>query len=200
MLNNESIEKSLVLLGKRLEIEGSESFDIVVCGGSALIITGLIKKRTFTKDIDLVGLGYKDPDGKLTVRECLELPEPLEKAVKQVARDLGLEEKWLNTGPADLVRLGLPEGFAERLQTRKYGNILTVYFTGRIDQIFFKLYAAVDQGPGKHIDDLKELNPTEQELESAAKWAMTHDVSEGFRSALKDMLRKLGYDKIAERI
>ncbi len=200
MLNNRDIEKSLILLGKRLEIEGNEIFNIVVCGGSALIITGLITGRMFTKDVDLVGLGYKDLTGKLQVRECRELPKTLEKAVRQVARDLGLEDNWLNTDPTSLVRFGLPDGFTERLQLKTYGKLLNVYFTGRTDQIFFKLYAAVDQGPGKHVDDLRELSPADEEIESAAKWAMKHDVSENFRNILKDMLRKLGYDQVAERI
>jgi len=144
MLNIKSINRILFLLGERLEIEGSEPIDIIVCGGSALMITGLIKKRIFTKDIDVVGIGDKTPGGKFLVKECKNLPEPLDKVVKQVAGDLGLEEKWMNTGPTELVKFGLPEGFTDRFQFKKYSNVLTVHFIGRIDQIYFKLYAAVD--------------------------------------------------------
>ncbi len=200
VFNIKSINRALFLLGERLEIESSEPLNIIVCGGSALIITGLIKKRIFTKDIDIVGIGYKTPDRKFLVKECKNLPEPLGKVVKQVAGDLGLEEKWINTGPTELVKFGLPEGFTDRFHSRKYSNVLTVHFIGRVDQIYFKLYAAVDQGAGKHVDDLIEMNPTEIEIEGAAKWAMTHDTSEGFRQVLIDMLRKVGYGKIAERI
>jgi len=35
----------------------------------------------------------------------------------------------------------------------------------------------VDQGAGKHFDDLIALKPTSDELENAARWTMTHDVS-----------------------
>jgi hypothetical protein len=57
----------------------------------------------------------------------------------------------------------------------------------------------VDQG-GKHYQDLIALNPTAEELESAARWSMTHDVSEGYRNALKDMLIEMGYKNVADRI
>ena len=53
--------------------------------------------------------------------------------------------------------------------------MLTGHFTGRFDQIHFKLYASVDRG-GYHIEDLRALSPSHDELEAAARWAMTHDV------------------------
>ena len=58
------------------------------------------------------------------------------------------------TGPADLLKYGLPEGFKERLQTKIYGQELTVHYISRVDQIHFKVYASVDSGPGRHVDDL----------------------------------------------
>ena len=39
--------------------------------------------------------------------------------------------------------------------------------------------SAADRG-GYHIEDLRALEPTPDEIEAAARWAMTHDVSEGF--------------------
>jgi hypothetical protein len=62
---------------------------------------------------------------------------------------------------------------------------------GHYDQIHFKLYAAVDQGPGKHLDDLLSLNPTADEIERAAHWTMTHDVSESFKQNLKSLVNYL---------
>ncbi len=75
-----------------------------------------------------------------------------------------------------------------------------MHFIERLDQIHFKVYAAVDSGPGRHIDDLRTLNPTEEEIELAAKWAMTHDPSEEFCETLKDMLRRIGYESVANRV
>jgi hypothetical protein len=86
------------------------------------------------------------------------------------------------------------------LHPHTYGERLTVHFIGRLDQIHLKLYAAVDSGEGTHLDDLLSLKPDGAELESAARWAMTHDVSPGFRMILKDMLRQFGYESVANRI
>jgi len=117
---------------------------------------------------------------------------------------LALAADWLNNGPSrdagGIFQLGLPEGIASRLHSRSYGDRLTIHFIGRLDQIHLKLYAAVDSGEGTHLDDLLSLKPDDAELETAARWAMTHDVSPGFRMILKDMLRQLGYETVADRI
>lgn len=124
-------------------------------------------------------------------------------AARQVADALGLPEGWLNNGPSSgeggLYQLGLPDGLASRLVTREYGENLTVCFVGRLDQIHFKLYAAADRG-GYHVQDLKALEPTSEEMERAARWAMSHDVSEGVRGVLKSVLHQLGYEDVAERL
>ena len=93
----------------------------------------------------------------------------------------------------------MPVGFEKRLVGRRYGKYLTIYFISRLDQIHFKLYAALDRA-GYHVDDLFALKPTKQEMEMAARWVLTQDVSEGFKVILKDFLRKKGYDDIAQRI
>jgi hypothetical protein len=63
-----------------------------------------------------------------------------------------------------------------------------------LDQIHFKLYALVDQGAGKHEQDLRALTPTTEELIQAAQWTRTHDPSEGFREMLERALRYLGVE------
>lgn len=114
---------------------------------------------------------------------------------------LQLPRAWLNTGPTDLLDAGLPDGLMERVaETRPYGSKLTVIFLGRLDQICFKVYAAADAGPGRHLEDLRELNPTPAEIEMAARWVVTQDPSDGFRAMLKDMIRKIGYEQSSERI
>ncbi|HSZ15354.1 MAG TPA: hypothetical protein VK790_15070 [Solirubrobacteraceae bacterium] len=57
-----------------------------------------------------------------------------------------------------------------------------------------KLYAAVDQGGGKHLADLEALAPTHQELLDAACWSRTHDPSDGYRSVLASVLAHFGVD------
>ncbi len=194
----ENLEKALRLLAGRLDLAQAEPIRLVVCGGSALIAQGLISRTT--KDVDVVAL----MDSSRCLINPAPLPEPLMKAVKEVARDLGLAEDWLNNGPSrdegGLFQLGLPEGLENRLEARVYGPRLTVCFIGRLDQIHFKLYAAVDRWDGTHLDDLLLLEPTEAEIETAARWTMTHDISEGYRSELKKMLRQIGHESVAERI
>jgi len=197
-ITNAQLETALGLLAGRLDLAQTEPARLVVCGGSALIATGL-RKRT-TKDVDIVAL--------MNVSAHLVSPDPLPEflldAAKHVARDLGLFDNWLNNGPSSgaggLYQMGLPEGIVERLTARKYGPRLTVYFIGRLDQIHFKLYAAADQRDGTHLTDLLALNPAGAELEMAARWAMTHDVSEGFKTVLKETLRELGHESVAENI
>jgi hypothetical protein len=122
----------------------------------------------------------------------------------QVAEDLDLAETWLNNGPSrepgGLYQVGLPEGIGGRLTRRDFGERLTVYYVSRVDQIYFKVFASVDSGPGRHVDDLMELKPSPDEMEKAAIWAMTHDRSVGFRMVLVSMLRQMGFKDVAERI
>jgi len=193
-----SLDGAFKLLAGRLDLAQNEPVRLVVCGGSALIATGL-RQRT-TKDVDIVAM--------IDSGQHLASPDPLPafllEAARQVARDLGLFDNWLNNGPSrgegGLYQMGLPGGFAGRLTERSYGSQLTVYFIGRLDQIHFKLYAAADQRDGTHLTDLRALNPKDGELEAAARWAMTHDVSDGFKMVLKETLRELGHESVAENI
>ena len=86
--------------------------------------------------------------------------------------------------------MGLPEGFQDRLDPLHFGG-LTLYCASRFDQICFKLYASVDQGPNsKHFEDLKRLQPNQAELKKAANWCKTHDVSEEFAGCLAAALHQ----------
>jgi hypothetical protein len=93
-----------------------------------------------------------------------------------------------------MLDLGLPEGFLERTSRRPYGGLI-LHIASRYDQICFKLYASVDDSPrGKHFADLKQLEPTPEELRGAAAWTVTHDPSDGFRHMLDQVLALLGAD------
>ncbi len=115
-------------------------------------------------------------------------------AVASVGRTLGLSDDRLNPGPTELLRFGLPKGFEQRVQRRSYGGLI-LHVAGRLDQICFKLYAAVDQGAGsKHAADLRRLDPTQEDLLTAARWSRTHDPSDGYREALAATLGALGVE------
>ena len=192
------LDQALQLLAAKLELRGTAPVNLVVCGGSALIQLGL-RSRT-TKDLDVVAL--LTADHQLTSPDPL--PASLVEAADQVGRDMGFFQDWLNNGPSrgdgGLFQLGLPAGLASRLTAKCYNHSLSVHFVSRVDQIHFKLYAACDQRHGRHMNDLIGLNPTGPELETASRWAMTHDISEGFRSVLQELLTQLGHESIAQRI
>ncbi|MBI2781802.1 MAG: hypothetical protein HYX55_08420 [Chloroflexi bacterium] len=160
-------------------------YEVVLVGGGNLILRELIARPT-TKDLDI--LGARTANGVVPLRP---MPEPLSDAVMDVGRAFGLVDDWLNTGPDSLLDLGLPEGFVERLECRDFGGVVA-WLAGWYDMVCFKLYAAVDQGPrSRHFQDLRELGPGRDELLEAARWAVGHDSSPGFRRLLVDTLRAL---------
>ena len=183
-ITNETIGLLFSALADQLQALGS-SVEIVVIGGSALTALGLVRRAT--RDVDLLAIAE---NGELSLAEPL--PQALLQARAAVAADFGLPENWLNAGPTELLRWGLPPGFMSRVISRSYGPALMVYFASRLDQIHFKLFAMLDQGGGRHEADLRELNPSPEELIAAARWLMTQDPSPGYRSVLAGALEVLG--------
>ncbi len=136
-ITTDRADRLLVALGEHLAARG-ERFELVVIGGSALLALGLIDRTT--RDVDIVALRSGEDLDKADP-----LPAALREARDLVARDFSLPTGWLNPGPTDLLRFGLPDGFTQRLLRRDYGESLVVYLAARYDQIHFKLYAAADQ-------------------------------------------------------
>ena len=192
----DTINDILEALDRQIEVHGGVPLGLVVCGGTALSALGLVMRTT--RDMDVLG-SVSETENGATIQSIKKFPEWLTEAAERVGRDFDLPEKWLNLGPASQVESGLPDGFEKRLVKKVYGQYLTIYFISRIDQIHFKLYASVDQD-GYHVQDLLALKPTEYEMEMAAKWVVTQDVSEVFRSLLKDFLEMHNYGDTAKRI
>jgi hypothetical protein len=185
LISADATDRLLSALGEQLGLLG-EHYELVVIGGSALLARGLVSRPT--RDVDIVAL--VGSDGFMPAEP---LPGPLAEASARVARDFDLPADWLNSEPAGMLRLGLPQGFAERLDRREYGPYLAVRFASRLDQVHFKLYALADRGGGgKHEADLRALEPTREELIAAALWSRTHDDSEPHRDILIEALAYLG--------
>ena len=184
MISPDRLEDLLEALGGLLQARGHAYALVTVGGGSLLLLKLGIRP---TRDLDVIALA----DGG-DYRKAETLPAPLIEAARDVGIAAGAGEHWLNAGPAGLMDFGLPLGFAERAEVRHYGT-LTLHIAARFDQICFKLYAAVDQAPAsKHLEDLRLLEPTAEELVEAARWSTTHDPSEGYRVQLVALLRMLG--------
>lgn len=186
-MNDKDISEYLTALANTYEALQGPSLRVVICGGAALLAIGLIDRAT--KDIDLLG-----PP---------QLPPEFWEAAQTTADYYQLPKNWINLGPSSLWNSGLPIGYEKRLipLTLPHAATLLRYsLISRFDQIHLKLYAAVDQGPSRHVQDLMRLQPTEEELLSAARWCLTQDVSEAFRGVLLDMLHQQGWDNVAEKL
>jgi hypothetical protein len=197
--SEDQFNETLELLGALLAQRTSERLSLVVCGGSALIALGLVPRAT--KDIDIIA--FID-GGRLVFASAM--PSVLQESANLVAHEKGLPSDWLNLGPAslyneDLPNWGFPAGFQVRLTRRDFGPVLSIYLVSRTDQIFLKLYAAVDKGgPSQHLTDLVSLNPSDEELVKAAKWAMLHDPSKAFLDTVRSMLTVMEKPDVAARI
>jgi hypothetical protein len=166
-----NVDLLLGVLGEQLAYLGADHIGLAVCGGSALNALGLLSRTT--EDVDIFA---PVEDGLPVV--CRDLPPSLRRAADRVADDNNLPKEWLNLGPSSIMDLGLPVDLHEMWQWREYGSTLTVYFIDRFDQIHFKLYAAVDQDRASvHFADLQTLKPNREEIITAARWTVSHDVS-----------------------
>jgi len=196
MLDKATIENLLTALGKQIELMKEGPIEIVVCGGASLNVLGQIRRTT--KDIDIMGIIKRDKSGKLDIIEAV-LPQWFTDAADRVKKDFNLAGNWINVEATSIVRFGLPKDFTARMIKKRYSKALWVYYISKLDQIHFKLYASADKG-GHHVVDLIDLKPTNKEIEQAALWSMTHDISEGYRLVLKDLLKKLGFQNVSEKI
>jgi hypothetical protein len=191
-MNTDGIEEALQLLNRRLVYAG-ESYALAICGGAALLITGLV--RRVTHDVDVLALVTHEPGAAAATVELIdELPAPLVEQVSIVGAHLGIGEEWLNAGPSILKGWGFPEGMSRRLIRRRYGDGLCAFFLHRLDQIHFKVLAAMDPSDGiRHLRDLIEIQPARSEAESAAGWLLARPTGAEFRKKLAEVLERLGH-------
>jgi len=186
-LGRDQLETAVRALGELLGARGHH-YEMVLIGGGNLILRGLVTRPT-TKDLDV--LGAWSPTGVAALEK---MPGPLAVGIEDVALTYGLSSDWMNLGPAAILDHGVPSGFLERLERRDYGG-LVLWLADRVDMICFKLFAAVDQGiRSRHLQDLRELAPTRDELLVAARWTRTHDPSPGYRALLLETLVVLGVE------
>ncbi len=183
-LDSKAIEELLSAVGAHLAEEG-DSAGIVVVGGSSMALRGWVERTT--QDVDVIAGAIRE-GGQWILLSPDPLPEALVAASGRVARDYGLPQDWLNTTIGAQWKQGLPGGFTEELEWRRYGT-LDVGFVGRRSIIALKLFAAVDRGPTSvHLQDLLALAPSDSELYSAAGWVETQDAAESFPRLVRDVV------------
>ena len=183
----QNMSTALRALGEILASQG-EHAAVVVVGGTALIMQGFVARAT--RDVDVIAISRDPPERE---RKAIEAPEPLPesllRAISRVARDYNLPDDRMNTTVGLQWKTGLPQGFEERIHWEQYDG-LWLGLADRYDLIFLKLYAAADsEGPSSvHYQDLIALQPTNEELDAAARWVRSQDPSAPFARILDQVL------------
>lgn len=184
MFEADSLRQALSTLGVLLADRGL-TFEIVAIGGGGLLLLGVIQRPT--KDLDALALVEA---GEYHLARPL--PKDLREAVEDTATVLNLAKDWLNPGPTDQLKQGLPPGFRDRTTRHEFGGII-VHLAGRYDQICFKLYAAADSAPGgKHVKDLIDLDPSPEEMRDAAAWVKQQDAGVELASFVGSVIAHIG--------
>jgi hypothetical protein len=185
-MDSGQIEGALRAVGELIASEG-EWFGIVVVGGAAMNLLGIVRRTT--SDVDVIARASRDEFGGLLLEQAAPLPPVLERAIRAVARDFGLAPDWLNTVVDAQWRQGLPPGLIDDLSWVNYGGGLEVGLVGRRTLIALKLYAAVDQGVASvHIQDLLALSASAEELDAAADWVRKQDAAEQWATFVQEAI------------
>jgi len=120
--------------------------EVLVVGGAAGLLIGLLRPERTTSDVDVLSVNPSRED------------EALYEAAALVGREMDLPNDWLN-GDAGLYREALlPTWKNRRIQVGHFGR-LTVYAADRVDLIAMKFYA----GRPQDIEDLLDLSPNPEE-------------------------------------
>lgn len=200
MIDPSSATPLLRELNDALALEGAPPVEWIICGGTAMLMQGLVQRTT--RDVDVIaGLN----SSTLELVPLRRFTPPVERAIDRVASahpELHTEgARWVNLGPRRLIEAGLPPGCIERIRSLVVGPYLTLHLPARIDLLAFKLFAAVDpQGNRQqvHQRDFVALMPTEAETRFATDWVLTiPDPNHSLRTELRDLLKDIGHDDLA---
>ena len=118
LLREDSVDAALNMLGRVLE-ERALAFEIVVIGGSALLLLDISTRPT--RDLDVVAVVR---EGQYVL--AAPLPDGIRTAAVDVAGTLDLSSNWLNEGPTGLLDTGLPPGFEQRVATVLFAALVGV--------------------------------------------------------------------------
>ncbi len=178
-------------LGSALETEEAGHVDILICGSMAMILQGVISRRT--RDID--GAAFVSTlDGELVLSKPYPSPA-FRRAIERVGSVHNVQKHWLSFQSKTLLDDGLPDGILERASTRDYGSKLTVRLISRYDMILLKMKAAVARG-GIDIEDLSAMNTTQEEVSVGFLWCL----EQGYpKESLLEVLEKIGHGELAKR-
>ncbi|GEM_PF-555968 len=182
-LDNQLLWQALQDTGESLRQQfPSESFTILLVGGSAGMLAGLLNPSRTTADCDVMAV---------TPTHAW---EQIEIAAREVAHSLNLPETWLNRECTHYAWC-MPLGWKDRCSlVHRFGS-LTVLHLSRRDLIASKIISAPHRP--QDLEDLEEIQPKNDELDFAAEnlnrleseslddrsWQDEHAILESFRGA-----------------
>ena len=172
----------------------------LIFSGASLNLMGWVSRST--SDVDIICAARVDAKGKVKLQPDKPLAPQFTELVAEVGRELGIKQEWLNFGPAPLVEFGLPQGLERRLKRKSFGRCLALHLVSRLDQIHLKIYATMDPKTRleTHLGDLLDLEPTEAEAQAAVDWLLSRKTSLAFRRKLKQVLDRIGHEKLAQKL
>ena len=144
-LNSKEILKALQRTGELLN--WNTKIEILLIGGAAGAITGLLSENRVTQDCDV--MHYAPNEARQVVLD----------AAAAVAKELGLADDWLNSKAMQMDIL--PHGWHNRKVHIGTFGLLDIYAVGRIDMLCMKFFANRSQDR----EDIFEMKPSKNELE-----------------------------------
>lgn len=149
-LNSKEILKALQRTGELLEWDSK--IEILLIGGAAGAITGLLSENRVTQDCDV--MQYIPDEARQAVLDVAGV----------VAKELGLAENWLNSQAMQMDIL--PDGWHIRKVHIGTFGLLDIYAVGRIDLLCMKFFANRPQDR----EDIFEMKPSKNELKTVRKY------------------------------
>lgn len=197
MIQSDSINEILALLGERLDQTGADPIRIVVSGGAALIATGVITRGTH--DLDILAT-RSEVDGEIF--RSWPLPDYFQEAILEVAEALELSPNWANAMTSLLMvdLTALPPQVWSSIETQEFGSSLTVDFIGRDGQIYLKAWAAFGRREERDISDLRAMNVSEKEASEILEWMVKEELISPFhQERISEVMKQIGHENVVPR-
>lgn len=145
-LKTSEVLEALKLVGKSLN--WNTQVEVLLIGGVAGMVTGVLKPDRTTGDCDVADLSPA------------EAAAAVEKAAAEVAAQLNLPEKWFNDQAGQLNVL--PDGWRSRRQHVATFGKLKVYAASRLDLLAMKIFA--HRAPDREDVQAMGIRPDEVEF------------------------------------
>ena len=186
-MDRDHLLDSLTFLGELLDAHQCPDIRLVVSGGAALMVQGIVSRTT--NDVDV--FAQRELEGDLV--PGFPLPDWFKRHVAEVARVEGLQENWLNSSTSlvfsDLLPLLPAESWSD-VREESFGSRLKVTFFGRGALIFLKAYACTSRTEERDRADLLAMSPSQDDLNKAFAWMGDNELATETRiAALQEELK-----------